>query len=76
MNEKFLKYYFEKKLYLENPPLKMKDFIKYCEKRRVKINKKKLEKLEKESLFYPLFRHKATYNEVTNVYTAPSFDSQ
>ena len=29
MNEKFLKFYFENKLYLENPPLKMKDFINF-----------------------------------------------
>ena len=75
MDEKFLKYYFEKKLYLENPPLKMREFIKYCGNRGVKINKKKLEKLEKEGQFYPLFRHEAIYNEVTKVYTAPSFDS-
>ena len=75
MNEKFLKFYFENKLYLENPPLKMKDFINFCKKRGVKINKSTLEKLEKKGLFYPIFRCKAIYNEITKVYMAPSFSS-
>lgn len=75
MDEKFLKYYFEKKLYLENPPLKMKDFINFCNQRSIKINENKLEQLEKKKLFYPIFRHKSVYNEITDVHMAPSFDS-
>lgn len=74
MDSKFLRYYFEKKLYLENPPLKMREFIKFCNKRGINIRKGKLEEFEKRGLFYPLFRFKAIYNEVSNVYMAPSFD--
>ena len=74
MDSKFLRYYFEKRLYLENPPLKMKDFIKFCNNRGINIKKSKLEEFEKRGLFYPIFRFKAVYNEVSNVYMAPSFD--
>lgn len=74
MDSKFLRYYFEKRLYLENPPLKMKDFIKFCNNRGINIKKSKLEEFEKRGLFYPIFRFKAVYNEVSNVYMVPSFD--
>lgn len=64
MDSKFLRYYFEKRLYLENPPLKMKDFIKFCNNRGINIKKSKLEEFEKRGLFYPIFRFKAVYNLV------------
>lgn len=47
MNYEFLKYYFKKELYVENPPLNMKNFIEFCDKRGIKLTQDKLEKFEK-----------------------------
>lgn len=56
MDLNFLKYYFENELFLQNPPMHMKKFIKFCQDRGLKINKRKLEYFEKQGLFYPIFR--------------------
>ena len=56
MNQEFLKYYFEKESYLQNLPMNMKKFIKFCKKRGIDINKDILEDLEKKKIFYPIFR--------------------
>ena len=37
MNDKFLKYYFEKELYVENRPMHMKEFLKFCKERGIRI---------------------------------------
>lgn len=54
MNQELLEYYFEEEVYLQNLPLKMDKFIKFCEKRGINISKE-LEDLEKNNLFYPMF---------------------
>lgn len=74
MNLEFLKYYLEKELYLQNPPLSMKKFIDFCKKRGIKIDDKKLEELEKKKLFYPIFRVTNIYNPISEQYVSPSFD--
>ena len=43
MNQELLEYYFEEEVYLQNLPLKMDKFIKFCKKRGININKEKLE---------------------------------
>lgn len=48
MNTRFLNCYFEKELYLQNPPMNMKNFIDFCKKRGIKIDQSKLEYLEKK----------------------------
>lgn len=73
MNSKFLKYYFENELYLENLPLNMKQFIDFCEKRGVKITKNKLEELEQNELFYPIFRVSNLYSELDGEFKPPIF---
>lgn len=63
MNYEFLKYYFKKELYVENPPLNMKNFIEFCDKRGIKLTQDKLEKFEKNGWFYPIFRVKDFKNK-------------
>lgn len=63
MNPKFLKYYFEEEVYLQNLPLKMDKFIKFCKNRGILINKEILEDLEKNNLFYPIFRIELIYEK-------------
>ena len=62
MNDKFLKYYFEKELYVENPQMNMDNFIKFCKKRGIGIDKSKLEELEFKEKFYPIFRSTDLYH--------------
>ena len=52
MDSNFLRYYFEEDLYLHDTPMNMKEFINFCKKRGIKIDKNKLEYLEKNKLFY------------------------
>jgi len=56
LQEEFIKRFIEEEKYLQNPPLKLKDFIKFCEERGIKTNESELEFFEKEKLFYPIFR--------------------
>ena len=73
MDSMFLKYYIEKGLYLQNPPMNMKKFIDFCKNRGVKIDESKLEELEKKKMFYPIFRVSNIYNPITEQFDAPSF---
>lgn len=52
----------------------MKRFIDFCKKRGVKINKFKLEDLEKKKLFYPIFRVSNIYNPISKQFIPLSFD--
>jgi len=74
MNRELLKYYFDEQLYLQNLPLKMDKFIKFCEKRGIIINKQILEDLEKNNLFYPMFRIKLSYQKDLDQYAHPASD--
>lgn len=76
MNSKFLRYYFEKDLYLQNPPMNMKNFINFCKKRGIKIDKSNLEDLEKKKLFFPIFRVSNIYNPISEQFVAPSFSGR
>lgn len=51
MNSEFLRFYLETELYLQNPPMHMGNFIDFCKKRGIKIDKSKLEYLEKKNCF-------------------------
>lgn len=73
MNQKFLKYYFEKELYVENPPLNMKNFIEFCNKRGVKLTQDKLEEFERNGWFYPIFRVKDFENKPKNTFISLDF---
>ena len=61
MNEQFLKYYIENQLYLQNPPMDIEEFVKFCKKRGINISIGELELYEKEGFFYPVFRTKNEY---------------
>ena len=50
MNSEFLRFYLETELYLQNPPMHMGNFIDFCKKRGIKIDKSKLEYLEKKKI--------------------------
>lgn len=76
MNEKFLRYYFKKELYVENPPLNMKDFIDFCNKRGVKLTQDKLEEFEKNGWFYPIFRVKDLRNKPRDIFISLDFHPQ
>lgn len=73
MNKKFLEYYFEKELYVENPPQNMKDFIGFCNKRGVKLTQEKLEEFERNGWFYPIFRVKDYENKPHNTFITLDF---
>lgn len=73
MDSNFLRYYFEEDLYLHNTPMNMKEFINFCKKRGIKIDKNKLEYLEKNKLFYPIFRVTDNYDSYSAQYVAPDF---
>ena len=73
MDSKFLRYYFEEDLYLHNNPMNMKEFIKFCKKRGIEIDKNKLEYLEKNKLFYPIFRVTDYYDSYSAQYVSPDF---
>ncbi len=45
----------------QNFPLKVDDFIKYCENRGLTVNRAHLEYLEKENIFKPIFRINGWY---------------
>lgn len=74
MNLKFLKYYFENELFLQNLPMHMKYFIKFCQNRGLEINKSKLENFEKQGLFYPIFRVTGIKNVYSGEYSSLYFD--
>ncbi|MBE6500325.1 MAG: hypothetical protein E7Z80_07280 [Methanobrevibacter thaueri] len=52
----------------------MDKFIKFCEKRGIIINKQILEDLEKNNLFYPMFRIKLSYQKDLDQYAHPASD--
>ncbi len=56
MQENFLEKFIKKEMYLQNEPLKTKDFIDFCKKRGIKTNEYELEFFEKEGLLYPIIR--------------------
>lgn len=56
MQEGFLKKFIEEERYLQNPPLRTKDFIDFCEKRGVNTSEEELEFFEKEGFLYPIIR--------------------
>ena len=58
MSNNFLKKYFRLNCYLQNPPLNVKKFIKYCKNRGINVTESELEFYEKEQLLIPLFRLK------------------
>lgn len=76
MNYEFLKYYFKKELYVENPPLNMKNFIEFCDKRGIKLTQDKLEKFEKSGWFYPIFRVKDFKNKPRNIFISLDFQPE
>jgi hypothetical protein len=67
MNSEFLRFYLETELYLQNSPMHMDVFIDFCKKRGIKIDKFKLEYLEKKTLFYPIFRATNIYNHISTL---------
>ena len=56
MQKSFLRIFIEEEKYMQNYPLKTKEFIDYCKKRGIETNEKELEFFEKEGLLYPIFR--------------------
>ena len=56
MKNEFLKGYIENEKFLQNEPLKTKEFINFCEKRGIYTNESELEFFEKNKLLYPIFR--------------------
>jgi hypothetical protein len=56
LQENFLKRFIEEERYLQNPPLKTKDFMEFCRKRGIDIKEDELEFFEKEGLFHPIIR--------------------
>jgi len=52
----FLYSFFKEEKYLQNYPLETKNFISFCKQRGLEISEKELEFLEKEKLFFPIFR--------------------
>lgn len=58
MDNEFLNKYFNSNCYLQNPPLNVKEFIKYCKNRGINVTESELEFYEKEQLLIPLFRLK------------------
>lgn len=73
MDGDFLRYYFEENLYLHNSPMNMDEFINFCKKRGIKIDKNKLEYFEKNKLFYPIFRVTDNFDSFSAQYVAPDF---
>ena len=64
MSNNFLKKYFRLNCYLQNPPLNVKKFIKYCKNRGINVTESELEFYEKEQLLIPLFRLKRPIIEI------------
>ncbi|BDZ67939.1 TOPRIM nucleotidyl transferase/hydrolase domain-containing protein [Methanobacterium ferruginis] len=56
MQEDFLRRFIEEERYLQNKPLKTKEFIDFCLKRGIKTNEEELEFFEEEGLLYPIIR--------------------
>jgi hypothetical protein len=74
MREGFLKKFIEEERYLQNPPLKTKDFIDFCKKRGVETDERELEFFEKEGLLYPILRSENPRNSLGNhIYIPISF---
>ena len=66
MEEEFLREYIEKEMYLQNPPLKMDNFLKLCNKYDINLSRKELELYEKIGIFKPIFRIKYVKHEFLN----------
>lgn len=66
MNENFLKKFIEEERYLQNPPLRTKDFIAFCKKRGILTDENELEVFEKERLLYPILRVENPRNSIGN----------
>lgn len=69
MDLNLLNYYFQNELYFQNMPMQMDEFITFCKKRGININKSYLEYLEKNKLFYPIFRIKLNPNDLLKIYS-------
>ena len=66
MQEDFLKKFIEEERYLQNPPLRTKDFIDFCKKRGIETDEHELEFFEKEGLLYPILRVENPKNSIGN----------
>ena len=76
MREGFLKKFIEEERYLQNPPLRTKDFIDFCKKRGVETNTNELEFFEKEGLLYPILRSENPRNSLgSHIYIPISFQN-
>jgi hypothetical protein len=71
-----LKIYFDKELYLQNPPLSTSKFIKYCGQRGLNIKERDLEHLEKEGKFFPFFRVSNDLRRECQWYTSIQFSDE
>lgn len=56
MREDFLRKFIEEEKYMQNKPLKTKEFIQFCKERGIETNEEELEFFEKEELLYPILR--------------------
>jgi len=66
LDENFLKKFIEEERYLQNPPLRTKDFIAFCKKRGILTDENELEVFEKEGLLYPILRVENPRNSLGN----------
>jgi hypothetical protein len=64
LRKNFLRRFIEEARYFQNPPLKAKDFIDFCEKRGIGTNESELEFFEKEGLLYPIIRSENPKNSI------------
>lgn len=76
MEEKFLREYIEKEMYLQNPPLKMDKFLKLCNKYDISLSRKELELYEKIGIFKPIFRIKYFKHEIFNDFNYFNFSKK
>lgn len=56
MDSEFLKEYINQLLFLQNKPLKLKEFKKECKNLGINISNRELEVYEQKNLFFPIFR--------------------
>lgn len=56
MDSEFLKEYINQSLFLQNKPLKLKEYKKECKNLGIDISNKELEAYEQKNLFFPIFR--------------------
>lgn len=66
LREGFLKKFIEGEIYLQNPPMRTKDFIEFSKKRGIITNAEELEFFEKKGFLYPILRIENPRNSVGN----------